>query len=96
MVPRVARVCQLPLPMSPRAYANPRFTAPAPSQKSRDSKPLGNLFDDLENVDLPKLKPEVKGSLPVVKKPGSWDSENGNGMPQSRRMGNAAVLTFHS
>lgn len=58
-----------------------RNTAPAPSQKARDNKPLGSLFDDLEDVTSPKLKAEVKASLPNVKKPGSWDSENGNGMP---------------
>ncbi|KAM0693339.1 hypothetical protein Q7P36_006593 [Cladosporium allicinum] len=52
---------------------------PAPSQR-RDSKPLGDLFESLEDVTSPKLKPDVKSSLPVVKKPGSWDSENGNGM----------------
>ena len=55
------------------------MTAPAPSQKSRDSKPLGNLFEDLEDAAPPKLKAEVSENLPVVKKPGSWDSENANG-----------------
>jgi hypothetical protein len=60
-----------------------RCPAPAPSQK-RDSKPLGDLFESLEDVTSPKLKPDVKSSLPVVKKPGSWDSESGNGMVFSR------------
>jgi len=62
-----------------RAHANAPTPAPAPSQKSRDSKPLGDLFEILEDVTSPKLKPDVKSSLPVVKKPGSWDSESGNG-----------------
>ena len=94
--PRVARVRRCHRPLHHAHTANSRSTAPAPSQKSRDNKPLGNLFEDLESVELPKLKSEVKGNLPVVKKPGSWDSENGNGMPPSRRMANAAALTFYS
>jgi hypothetical protein len=63
-----------------RAYANTIATAPTPAQKARDTKLLGNLFDDLEDVKSPKLKPDVKANLPVVKKLGNWDSESGNGM----------------
>lgn len=60
-------------------------TAPAPSQKARDSKPLGSLFEDLEDMSPPKLKSEVKANLPVVKKPGNWDTENANGMARVNR-----------
>ena len=63
-----------------RAYANTIATAPAPTPKARDSKLLGNLFEDLEDVTSPKLKLEVKANLPVVKKSGNWDTESGNGM----------------
>jgi hypothetical protein len=61
--------------------ANTIATAPAPTQKARDSKLLGNLFEELEDITSPKLKTEVKANLPVVKKLGNWDSESGNGMP---------------
>jgi hypothetical protein len=71
--------CAVPSLPPPCAHMLMRSSAPAPSQK-RDSKPLGDLFESLEDVTSPKLKPDVKSSLPVVKKPGSWDSENGNGM----------------
>jgi hypothetical protein len=71
--------CALPYDPPPCAHMLTRCSAPAPSQK-RDSKPLGDLFESLEDVTSPKLKPDVKSSLPVVKKPGSWDSESGNGM----------------
>jgi hypothetical protein len=53
---------------------------------------LGNLFEDLEDITSPKLKPEVKGNLPVVKKLGNWDSESGNGRFQFGRMGRVALL----
>lgn len=66
-------------PIATRDPANTMATAPAPAQKARDSKLLGNLFEDLEDITSPKLKPEVKGTLPVVKKLGNWDSENGSG-----------------
>ena len=75
-----------------RAYANAIALAPAPAQKARDSKLLGNLFEDLEDITSPKLKPEVKGNLPVVKKLGNWDSESGNGTSQVGRMGRIALL----
>lgn len=75
-----------------RAYANAIALAPAPAQKARDSKLLGNLFEDLEDITSPKLKPEVKGNLPVVKKLGNWDSESGNGTSQVGRMGQVALL----
>lgn len=80
-----------------RAYANAIALAPAPAQKARDSKLLGNLFEDLEDITSPKLKPEVKGNLPVVKKLGNWDSESGNGMSRVGRMEQVALLlTFSS
>ena len=80
-----------------RAYANAIALAPAPAQKARDSKLLGNLFEDLEDITSPKLKPEVKVNLPVVKKLGNWDSESGNGMSGVDRVeGYALVLTFSS
>ena len=79
------------------AHANTIATAPAPAQKARDSKLLGNLFDDLEDITSPKLKPEVKANLPVVKKLGNWDSESGNGMSSVDRMRSIAfVLTCSS
>ena len=76
-------------PTVTRAYANAIAPAPAPAQKARDSKLLGNLFEDLEDITSPKLKPEVKGNLPIVKKLGNWDSESGNGM-SSRSHGEEA------
>jgi hypothetical protein len=80
-----------------RAYANAIALAPAPAQKARDSKLLGNLFEDLEDITSPKLKPEVKGNLPVVKKLGNWDSESGNGTSGVGRMEQVALLlTFSS
>ena len=75
-----------PRPTVTRAYANAIALAPAPAQKARDSKLLGNLFEDLEDITSPKLKPEVKGNLPVVKKLGNWDSESGNGMSGGGRV----------
>jgi hypothetical protein len=69
-----------PQPIATRAQANTNATAPAPAQKARDSKLLGDLFGDLEDITSPKLKPDVKDNLPPVKKFGNWDSESGNGM----------------
>ena len=81
-----------PNPTVTRACANAIALAPAPAQKARDSKLLGNLFDDLEDITSPKLKPEVKGNLPVVKKLGNWDSESGNGTFQDGRMDRVALI----
>lgn len=87
----------IPQPTATRAFANTIAPAPAPAQKARDSKLLGNLFEDLEDITSPKLKPEVKGNLPVVKKLGNWDSESGNGMSCAGRFQTIAlVLTRRS
>lgn len=79
-----------------RAYANAIALAPAPAQQARDSKLLGNLFEDLEDIISPKLKPEVKGNLPAVKKLGNWDSESGNGTSRVGRMERYALILTRS
>ena len=51
--------------------------APAATSKPSKSDNImsGNLFDDLENAQSPKLKAEIKENLPMIKKPGAWDSD---------------------
>lgn len=47
---------------------------------SEDGLALGDLFSGFGEGVLPKLKQEIKENLPVLKKPGNWDSDIINGM----------------
>lgn len=60
--------------------------APAATTKpSQDDSVLsGNLFDDLDEAKSPKLKVDVKENLPVIKKPGAWDSDVTHSMRPSK------------
>ena len=54
------------------------LTAPAAMSKAakneESSVGLDGLFDDLDTAS-PKLKEDVKENLPVLEKPGSWESK---------------------
>lgn len=56
---------------------NPSSTAPAASSEPSKNDDIfaGGLFDDLDDAESPKLKSDIKENLPVVKKPGAWDSD---------------------
>lgn len=69
-------------------------TAPAPPKpvKSEDSSiPLGSLFDDLENTK-PNLKEDVRKGLPVLEKPGNWESKVVGGMYGTQASNQTGVL----
>lgn len=44
-----------------------------------DDASMSNLFEGFEGARAPKLKQDIKENLPIVKKPGNWDSEVVNG-----------------
>jgi len=79
MARRVARVGLLPPSFLPRVpHLTIILTAPAamskPAKNEDSSVGLENLFDDF-NDSSPKLKEDVKENLPVLEKPGSWESK---------------------
>ncbi|QIX00826.1 hypothetical protein AMS68_006343 [Peltaster fructicola] len=63
--------------MAPNGSTSRKTPAASTRANSGDNETiaLGNLFDDLNDTLLPKLKKDVKDNLPVVKKPGYWDPE---------------------
>ncbi|KAK0865996.1 SAGA complex subunit Sgf73 [Friedmanniomyces endolithicus] len=54
----------------------PAAAAPKPSKADDTAAiPLDSLFDDLVTFTKPSLKENVRQSLPIVEKPGNWDSK---------------------
>lgn len=79
----VARVSLiLSSPPSLLSWTNMDPPAPAASKpiKREESLSLDNLFDDLDADAKFEIPDDVKKSLPTVKKPGSWQSENVDSM----------------
>ncbi|TKA81296.1 hypothetical protein B0A55_02860 [Friedmanniomyces simplex] len=60
---------------TPAAAATPKPSKPDDSA----AIPLDSLFDDLAAITKPKLKDDVRKALPVLEKPGNWDSKVATG-----------------
>ncbi|KAK5135517.1 hypothetical protein LTR08_005152 [Meristemomyces frigidus] len=62
--------------MAPNGVTSRKTPAPAPPKAAKgDDIVLEGLFDIFSSAARPKLRDDVKENLPVLEKPGSWDSK---------------------
>lgn len=67
------------------------LTAPGPTSRSATGSTsnelnTGSLFTDFGDAIATKLKRDVKDNLPVIKRPGNWDSEVTNGAQRQHKV----------